>query len=144
MAGDLIRLSGFRELDAALADLPKAIERRILREVAADALKPFVEMAQSLAPVHEGHLRDSIVIGTKLTRGARRDARKDPVEGVRVFAGTADPNGVPREFGSARSRAEPFMRPAWDATGQQMLDRVQRTLADKIERRAARGAKKRN
>lgn len=144
MASDLIRLTGFKELDAALADLPKAIERRILREVAADALQPFVDMAKSFAPFHEGHLRESIVIGTKLTRNARRAARKEPVEGVRVFAGTADPNGVPREFGSARSGAEPFMRPAWDATGQEMLDRVQRTLADKIERRAARSAKKRN
>lgn len=137
------RISGFRELDQALAELPKSLERNVLRRVATKALQPFVERAKSLAPVDEGNLRDSIVIaGSGLSRGAKAVDRAEPKQGVRMYAGTANRNAVPREFGSIRAPAHPFMRPAWDATSEGMLKSVAADLGPEIERTAARAAKR--
>ncbi|GGO90817.1 HK97-gp10 family putative phage morphogenesis protein [Stakelama pacifica] len=140
MAGDAVELSGFKELDAALAKFSKSTERALLRRVATRALEPFVTEAKRLAPVASGNLRDSITIGTKLTGNARREARRDPPDGVRVFAGTADREAVPNEFGTVRAPAQPFMRPAWDTTSNLVLARVMDDLADEIDRTAQRVA----
>jgi len=137
-----IKLTGFKELEAALGEFTKATERGILRRVAVKALEPIVEEAKIRAPVDEGDLRDSIVIGTKLTRGAKRAAKGDPVDGVRVFAGTANRNAVPREFGTFRTAAHPFMRPAWDYGKGRALDDVMTGLGDEIERARRRAAKR--
>lgn len=136
------KVTGLKELHDALGELKKTTERALLRRVATKNLEPFVERAKQLVPVDEGKLRDSIVIGTSLNRGARAEARKDPVQGVRVFAGTSNRNAVPREFGSVRSPAQPFARPAWDGTKDQMLDGVTRDLDAEIKKTAARAAKR--
>lgn len=138
---DSVKVSGFRELDQALAGLSKSTERNVLRRTATKALQPFVDKAKSLVPVDEGRLRDSIVIGQRLSRRAKAADRNDPKQGVRVFAGTANRNGVPREFGSERSPAQPFMRPAWDATKDNMLAQIESELGRDIERTAARAAR---
>jgi len=136
--------SGFKELDASLAQFTKATERNILKRTLTKALTPFVERAKQLVPVHEGHLRDSIVIGTALTGRGKAVERAEPKGGVRMYAGTANRNGVPREFGSERSRAEPFMRPAWDETSQGMVDTIRTELAAQIDAAAARAIRKAN
>jgi len=137
-----VSLSGWRELGDALGELKKSTERAVLRRTAVKALTPFVERAKQLVPVHEGHLRDSIVIGTTLNSSAKAVERAEPKGGVRVFAGTANRNGVPREFGSERSPAHPFMRPAWDQTSAGMLDQIRTDLSTDIEATAARAARK--
>lgn len=138
MAGGSMKLDGFKELHDTLGQFKKGTERAILRRTATKALAPFVERAKQLAPVDDGHLRDSIVIGNSLTKNARREAKRDPVQGVRVFAGTSDRNGVPREYGTWRTQAQPFMRPAFDATKDQMLDIVKVELRADIEKTAKR------
>ena len=142
MARNTIKLSGFKEAHDALGTFKKSTERALLRRVATRALEPFVERAKQLVPVNEGNLRDSISIGTKLTRGARREAKRDPVQGVRMFAGTANRNGVPREFGSVRSAPDPFMRPAWDSLKNSMAQSVLDDLGQEIERTAQRARKR--
>lgn len=137
------RISGFDELEKALADLPKATERSVLRRVAKKALEPILDRAQQLVPVDEGRLRDSIVIGTRLTSRARRADRQEPREGVRLFVGTANRNAVPREFGTVRSRATPFMRPAWDGEKHNAFKIVLTDLGDEVENAAKRAARKR-
>lgn len=138
-----VQISGFKEMHDALGELKKSTERALLKRVATKALQPFVERARMLAPVDTGYLRDSILVGTKLTRDAKRRAKKDPAQGVRVFAGTAARNGVPREFGTAKIPAHPFMRPAWAATKDIVLNNVERELRAGIEKTAARAAKRR-
>lgn len=142
MPGDEVRLSGFKELDAALGEMKKATERRVLRKAAVEALQPFVEEAKRLVPVDEGTLRDSITAGSAITKNARRADRGDPPEGVRVYAGTANRNGVPREFGSHRSAAEPFMRPAWESKSGEVLDRAMTSLGEQVDKAAKRAARK--
>lgn len=138
-----VQLTGFKELHDALGQFKKSTERALLKRVATKALQPFAERARSLAPVDTGYLRDSIVVGTNLTRNAKRAAKKDPVEGVQVFAGTADRNAAPREFGTHDRPAHPFMRPAWEATKDGILDSVAADLRTEIEKTAARAAKRR-
>lgn len=140
--GFKITLEGARELEAALGEFAKGTERGIMRRVAIKALEPTIERARELVPVHEGNLRDSLTVGTKLTKRARAAAKRDPVEGVRVFAGTANRNGVPREFGTARTKPEPFMRPAWDSTRFQVLDNVMTGLSVEIEKSRKRAERK--
>ncbi len=139
---DGMKISGFRELSDALGELKKSTERSVLRRTAVKALQPFVDRAKQLVPVHEGYLRDSIVIGTQLSKRAKAADRVEPRSGVRVFAGTANRNAVPREFGSIRSPAHPYARPAWDATKDGILDQVKTDLAADIEKTAARAARK--
>lgn len=136
------KVSGFRELSDALGEFKKSTERTVLRRVAIKALQPFVDTAKQFVPVDEGWLRNSIVIGSNLTRNAKSADRLQPKAGVRVFAGTANRNGVPREFGTWRTRPQPFMRPAWDATAPKILDQVQRDLAAEVDKTAARIARK--
>jgi HK97 gp10 family phage protein len=146
VAGDGLKLTGFRELHDGLGEFTKATERAILRRVGIAALKPFVDRAKQLAPVDDGNLRDSITAGVKLSSGAKKAAKQDPAQGVRVFAGTANRNGVPREFGTVRSGAEPFMRPAWASEKGAVLDGVINGIKPEIEkarkRAAAKAAKK--
>lgn len=139
---DGIKVSGFAELDRALADLGKNTERTLLRRVATKALEPIRDRAKALAPVDDGHLRDSLVIGASLTSNAKRADRREPREGVRMFMGTANRNAVPREYGSIRSGATPFVRPAWDEGAPAALKYVQDELGGEIEKTAARAAKR--
>lgn len=137
-----VKLEGFRELHDALGQLPKATERAVLRRIATKALEPMRDQARQLVPVDEGNLRDSITIGTKLNRNARKAARADPVDGVRVFMGTSNRNGVPREYGSWRTAAQPFMRPAWHTGKRAALAFIMTELGGEIARTATRLAKR--
>lgn len=136
-------ITGFKELDKALAEMPKATERSVLRRVAKKALEPMLERAKQLAPVDEGTLRDSLVIGSRLTGRARKADKQEPREGVRLFMGTANRNGVPREFGTVRSVATPFMRPTWDSMNRKALDVILSDLGEEVEKAAQRAARKR-
>ncbi len=139
--GLTVKLTGAKELHDALGEFTKATERNILLRVGKAALQPIADRAKALAPVDEGDLRDSIIVGTKLTKNARRNAKRDPVQGVRVFVGPTNRNGVPREFGTARTVAHPFMRPAWDSGKAGVLADVMDGLKveiDKAQQRAAR------
>lgn len=127
-----VRLSGFRETERALAELGKRAGKDVLRRVGRQALKPVLDTAKLLVPVDEGDLRDSLVISTRLSRSAARNARGDPRDTVTVRMGTTNRNGVPREFGSIRSPAEPFIRPAWELNKQGVLQFVTRELDREI------------
>lgn len=156
-----ISTSGFSALDRALAELPKATARNVLRRTLIKAGQPIAEEAQRLAPVDSGNLRDSIKVsariknkvgnaeyaaamraglGKQAAASALRQARRD-ARGLGSFAeayvGPATKTGVIRyahliEFGTARLRPQPFMRPAWDATQRVALDIIKRELGNEI------------
>ncbi|WP_375290410.1 HK97-gp10 family putative phage morphogenesis protein [Qipengyuania sp.] len=136
-------ITGFKELDKALADLPKATERAVLRRVAKKALEPMLDRAKQLVPVDEGDLQRSLVIGSSLSKRARRADRKEPRQGLRLFMGTNSRNGVPREFGTVRTVAQPYMRPAWDSFKQRSLNIILSDLSIEVDKAAERAARKR-
>lgn len=141
-----VKLSGVRELDRALAEMKKSTARGVLKRVAMKALQPIAEAAQRFAPVDDGYLRDSIVVSDKLNDSASRDAPKlargERATGITVYCGTTNRNGVPREFGTVRTAAQPFLRPAWHGGQDRVLKDVQQMLGEEIEKTAARAAKR--
>jgi HK97 gp10 family phage protein len=93
------------------------------------------------------------------TRGVRRDSEAAAFVRVRRLIGRAlgrfkertgksashgDPfywKFVEFEFGNARARAQPFLRPAFDAKKEQAAMEIKKTLAAGVERQAERLAK---
>jgi HK97 gp10 family phage protein len=155
-------MSGFRELDKALAQLPKATARNVLRRTLIKAGEPIAEEARLLAPVDSGDLRESIQVSTRVKnkvgraefsaalraglgkqaavsalRTARREA-KGEASFAEAVIGPARGKGVIRyahlvEFGGVHNRPpKPFMRPAWDTRQRQALDIIRRELGNEI------------
>ena len=142
-----VRLEGFRELEAALNDLPKATGRNVLRRVAKGALAPMADKAKSMAPVDGGELRESIKLSEKRTKRVVRENRFDRNGGLAMAMGPVSGNGVLNyasfvEFGTADARAQPFMRPAFDGGKHEALEYIKANLGKEISKAAARLAKK--
>ena len=138
-----VRVEGLKELDAALKQLPKATAKAVLRRVATKALKPFDEAWRRNAPRLTGALEESGGIGTKLTtRQARLNRKRNDKAFVEVFAGPNDPAAIQDEFGNTNQAAQPFVRPAWDATKNQALEIVKTELGGEIEKTAKRAARR--
>jgi HK97 gp10 family phage protein len=136
---------GAKELEQALKQLPKATAKGVLRRALSNAAKPTAQAAESLAPRGAtGNLQASIEISTRLKKSQKHGKRT----GVELFIGATTPQGAHAhllEFGTAKMSAQPFLRPAWDSTQQQVLESIKsevwkalaksaRTLARKAER----------
>lgn len=147
MARTTVRVEGLRELDRALGQLPKATAKNVLRRIGRKALEPVAKDAASRAPVDDGQLRDSIGVGTRLTRRQaalhRRSTRQAGKSFIEIFAGAG---GVPqahlREFGGDGAPPSPYMRPAWDGNKAGVLETIKRDLGAEITKAAARLAKR--
>ena len=142
-----VRLEGFRELERALNELPKSTGKAVLRRVAKGALEPMADRARGMAPVDRCDLRASIQVSEKRTRRAIRTNRFDKNTGVEIAMGPVSGGGVLNratfvEFGTVDTRAQPFMRPAWDGGKDDALDYVKANLGREIGRAATRLAKK--
>lgn len=144
-----VSISGLKELDEALGQLSKATARGVLRRVGLKALQPVADTARALAPVDEGALRDSIGVGTKLTRRQAALHRKAVRSGESEksfwegFAGAGGlPQAITQEFGTVNHGPQPFLRPAYDANKDRMLETIKRDLGDEIQKAAVRQARK--
>lgn len=144
-----VKIEGLKELDDALGELPKATGKNVLRRVLRKAAEPMAEQMRASAPVAEengGQLRDSIGVGTRLSRNQGRLHRKmfkDDRASVEMFVGAgAVPQAHLEEFGGATNAPRPYARPAWDANKDKMLAGIKSDLWAEIERAAARHARK--
>lgn len=161
--GMTVKVSGFRELDAALSQLPRSTQKTVLRRTLMQAGEPIKERAKQLVPVATGDLRDSIIVSPRIKNKvgnaefsaamkaglgkdaavkAMRDARRaNKGSFAEMYVGPAVPAGFYGhlvEFGTRKTSAQPFMRPAWDALQQQALDIIRKTMAGEIMRAAQR------
>ena len=66
-----MKVEGFREMERALADLPRATSKGVVRRVLKKTLAPVQDTADALSPAFQ------IVIGTRLSPRQRRQARSD-------------------------------------------------------------------
>lgn len=150
-----VRLSGFRELEAALAALPKATGKNVLRRVARGALEPMAILAAAKAPTRTGRLAYSISVSEKRTRRARKPTTKfaggrflaSASSGIQMAMGPGAGLGTLNyatfdEFGTVDTPAFAFMRGAWDANADSALEYVKDNLWREIERTAAKRARK--
>ena len=64
-----IAISGLKELDAALQDLPAKIEKNVLRGAMRAGAKVMLDAARQQVPVKTGALRDSLTLKSGYQRG---------------------------------------------------------------------------
>lgn len=151
MATTVVKLAGFRELEEALAQLPKATGKNVLRRVARGALEPMADVAAARAPSRTGKLAYSISVSQKATpRGTWNKGRYrvKSSTGIVMAMGPAKFGGVLNyatfdEFGTVDTPAFGFMRAAWDGGAVRALDYIKTNLRIEIEKSAAKLAKKR-
>lgn len=141
-----VKVEGLRELDRQLSQFTTSKRRAIGRVALDNAGEITAKAARALAPVDGGGLRESIDVSGTLTRRQRGLHQK--IADQERYVGPDDrPAGVLQEFGSIHHPPQPFLRPAWDETKDDVLQRiadelwigVQKTLRLQ-ERRAARVA----
>ncbi|MET3662499.1 HK97-gp10 family putative phage morphogenesis protein [Aquamicrobium ahrensii] len=169
-------MSGLKELDVALGEMSKGAARGALRRALTKAAEPMRAAAERNAPEDTGALKRSIALSSKIDNragkaeyaavmkgggskaqaaAALRDARRAKGIGesfAEVFMGPKKSGkrkaikAMVQEFGSKKQAAQPYMRPAFDAEAQNVINGIKSELSteiDKSVRRArARAAKK--
>lgn len=155
-----VRLEGFRELEAALAQLPKATGKNVLRRVAKGALDPMAATAAARAPHRSGRLAYSIAVSEQRTRRAKWQTkqggnkfsggrwRTSASTGLAMAMGPAGGLGTLNyasfdEFGTIDTPAFAYMRAAWDGGSDRALEYIKDNLWRVIDQAAAKVAKKR-
>lgn len=142
MINATLRLTGDLDIDRVLNGLSLQINHKVLQAAHADALKPTIDKAKLLAPEGPtGGLIDSIGV-TKA--GFARASELGEVQGGprrgRQYKGHA---GHLVEYGTkARKtskganrgamKAKPFMLPAWEATKDLVLSRIDLAIGKKL------------
>lgn len=122
----MISVTGIREIDRVLKELPKQMQHSVLSAAHAAAAKPLVEKAKLTAPEGPtGNLVDSIGVSKTNVKKANKlgEIRVGPRRkgGFKGFAGHLVEFGTrPRKTrkGAYRGvmRPKPFMRPSFGAT----------------------------
>jgi HK97 gp10 family phage protein len=140
-----MKVTGLRELDAALMTMKQSTARGVVRRALLTAAQPIADDMAKRAPspgkYGTGYLGEHIDTGIRLSRRQRSVSRKE--SDVEVYAGaTRVDQAVFQEFGTINHAAQPFARPAWDAGKMDALDTVKTELAAEIEKTAARAAKR--
>lgn len=136
-----IQLTGVKEIDSVLKGLPDQINHRVLQAAHADAAKPLVDRAKTLAPNGRTfNLEKSIgVVKSSFSRaeslgeitiGPRRGSYKGNVAHLLEY-GT---RGRYTKSGAYRGKvtAKPFMAPAWEATKETVLGRIVDSISTKL------------
>jgi HK97 gp10 family phage protein len=136
------KVEGLRELEAALANLPKATGKNVLRRVLKKAAAPVESDAAAGAPQFAGLLASDVKTGTRLTRRQAGMVRREGKSDAEIHVGVSDPAGVQQEFGNENHGPQPFLRPAWDANKDAALRTIGDDLGSEIEKAAARLARK--
>lgn len=136
-----VKVEGLREIDAALSQFTPTKRRAIGRVALDNAGEITAKAARALAPVDSGGLRESIDVSGTLTRRQKSEHSKQ-AEQERFIGPDGRPQGHLREFGGDGNPPQPFMRPAWDQTKDQVLDRIGDELWVGIEKAVASAAKR--
>ena len=146
-----VRVDGLKELDRALAELPRATGKNVLRRMLRKAAQPIADDMRAKAPDDPGtggnDLRSSIGVGSRLGKRQAKLHRKmfkSDKASVEVFAGAGViPHAHLQEFGTVNHGPQPFARPAWDSNKGRALETIRNDLGDEIAKAAKRLAKKR-
>jgi HK97 gp10 family phage protein len=130
-----MRVEGGEELARTLNALPEAVSRKVQLEALKKAAQPMRASMASHAPRGDQppHIADNIGISV-----ARR--RADTEEGPSVVVGPVKgfAYGLPLEYGTRHTAAQPFMRPAFDTDAPSSLGIVGQELWAALEKRARR------
>lgn len=135
-----MHVSGLRELDKAMEDLDLDIRKRAARAAGKRAMEPILKRAQALVPVDQGHLKETIKLSSTQNIKSLRKERKGAFLRTRVATGRTrrTPKGgyqaLQVEFGTSKSRAQPFMRPAIMGAEKRTIIRFKHSLKASVEK----------
>ena len=143
--------SGFEGLEDALIELEKFSGRtntgkNAVRRGMRNAMKRIENKAKALAPVEDGDLRDSIKTKNAKAQRVKGSARYQRQDGISILTGPSTLKGGSygyfQEFGTVHAPPQPFMRPAADSEGPEVIKIVADELRDAIDKSLARARKK--
>ena len=143
-------ISGLGETLAALRHIPEvATQQNVLRRSLVKAAQPIADAARAMAPddprTPAPDLKSSIAVATQLTRRHRRE-KENEVEvyvGPTAQAGRSVLNYASNvEFGTFRAAPHPYLRPAFQSAGGQVLEILRRELSAELEKAIGKMARK--
>ena len=113
-----------------LRTLPEKVQKNVLTGAVRAGAKPIVKEAKRLVPVRTGNLKKSIGVNKRRTVGTvvrfsispRKGGKYDGYYGAFV------------EFGTKKMAPRPFMRPAFEAKGEESIDAVREYIAKRLEK----------
>lgn len=153
-------LEGFGDLKAALAEMPAATQRNVLKRATLKALEPTFQEIRNSAPVRTGKLQASVRLlvgmddpeyrararasfkakgharGVKRTKGGGNILASIRVGGAGAF------HAPFVEFGTVKMAAHPFVRPAVDGNQAAIIESLKESMTVEIGKAAARRARK--
>ncbi len=151
-----VEIHGLKELEQRLFELPEEVRGKVLFSTLMAAAKPMLEHAQSLAPVaSEPHKVGRVgkkrrgsrveVQPGNLRRGIKLKRLKQSDHSATVVLGFSKLAYYGRfyEFGTSKTPAQPMLRPAFEATKDEVLGRIKKILASRINSRVRKMAKER-
>jgi HK97 gp10 family phage protein len=157
-----VQITGLKELQKALNELPKEIQGRPLRSAVSAAAKVIVDDVKARVPVGEtGNLktavyryrsrrnsatgRETFFVGIRQGKAQYKDTAYNRRKGrVGKNYKTAGEAYYWRflEFGTAKMQAKPFLRPAFEANKSRAVDVMKERLGKAIQTQAKKLAKK--
>lgn len=159
---EIVSISGLKELQAALKELPDRIAKNVLRGSVAAGAAVIRKEAQSRAPVYTGEvaaghpppgtLKRSIVQKQiKELSSADKQTFFVTVRKGKQYRGQGKKGNLSQdayygswvEFGTSKMAAKPYMRPAFEAKKNEAVEAIRAYLAKRIPEEAAKlpGAK---
>ena len=147
---NLLHITGAREMEAVLRQLPDYIAKNVLNKALRQAAEPILDEARALAPVGQeskgrvrlrtskrGKVSISNYGKLKLNlRIATVPANRTPHSATVVVTVGKAFWGMFVEFGTRLMSAKPFLRPAFEAKKMESLNRLGKSLGDEIEKAA--------
>jgi len=145
-----MRLEGARDLERALAELPRSTSKAVARRIMKKELKPVKDAAEAFWP----GANEAFQISSRISRSQSGDS--EAVRGPSIenmFVGSFEPHAHLLEFGTGPRYTEkgayrgsvspePMLQPAWDAHKRQVLtglgERMWEEIKKTVERRAQR------
>lgn len=124
-------ISGLQGLEQKLSQLAPKAARSAIRKAARQAGKIWQEAIEERAPVDTGRLEESISVVTSTGAG-----ETDGTTGSVTVSVGPDKSGWYagfQEFGTVHEPAQPFIQPAIDETGDQVLDAFIENLNEVLE-----------
>lgn len=140
--------SGAKDLEKALHELKSTTAKSVARRVLKKAAQPVADAAAILAPVRTEALKNSIEVSTKLNKSQRIEAGANDPDETKVYVGPSceigkgGRHGHLLEFGTYKMSAQPFMRPAWEASKDAALKDVTEGMREEVSKSVARARRK--
>ena len=140
-----VTIKGLAELRDKLLALGPEVGAKVLRTAAREAMKPVLAEAQRLAPRDTGALHDAIVLVAKMPKSALTLTRV----GLKIRAlkrtfnvpTKAESEAISArarwhfaEFGTAHTKAHPFLRPALETHKDAVISSLKAEIAKRVER----------